>query len=153
MAKKKFPVGRIILILILILFFGIQFFGINRSVPQTDPSEDLMAITDPPSEIQALIHDACYDCHSYQTEYPWYSYVQPVSWFLQNHIDEAREHMNFSEWGEYSKDQQQSKFKHSGGMVAKEKMPLKSFKIEHPEARLTDEEIKMLSNWFLERSK
>ncbi|HYW96155.1 MAG TPA: heme-binding domain-containing protein, partial [Bacteroidales bacterium] len=120
-------------------------------VPQTDSSKDFMSIASPPQEIQALIHEACYDCHSFETQYPWYSYIQPVSWFLQGHIDEAREHMNFSEWAKYSIDTRKEKMEHASKMVSNRKMPLWSFRIEHPEARLTDQEIKTLANWFDQR--
>jgi hypothetical protein len=148
MAKKRLPAGWIILIVLLAIFIILQFFGINRSVPQTDPNKDFMAVANPPQEIQALMHDACYDCHSNETKYPWYSHIQPGGWFMQNHIDEAREHMNFSEWGDNSTDTQMDKLKHSANMVKRKKMPLKSYLFLHPEARLTDEEIGTLSDWF-----
>ncbi len=146
MAKKR--LARTILIILVGIFLLIQFFGINRSVPPTDPALDLMAVTQPPERIEYLIHQGCYDCHSYETEYPWYAYVEPVSWFLQSHITEAREHMNFSEWGNYSMNQRQKKFEHAARMVKNRKMPLWSFRIEHPEARLTDGQIDTLSHWF-----
>ena len=151
MAKKKLSAGWIILIIAAVIFLGIQFFGINRSVPSTDPNLDLMAVAQPPENVKNLIHQGCYDCHSYETKYPWYSHVQPVSWFLQDHIDEAREHMNFSKWGDYSPDVRREKLEHAGKMVKNRKMPLWSFRIEHPEARFTDQEIQTLSNWFKER--
>ncbi len=151
MANKKLSAGWIIVIIAAAIFIGIQFFGINRSVPSTDPGLDLMSVATPPERVRYLIHQGCYDCHSYETKYPWYSYIQPVSWFLQNHIDEAREHMNFSKWGTYSTDVRRDKLEHAGEMVEKRKMPLWSFRLEHPEARMTDKDIKTLTTWFSQR--
>ncbi len=148
MANKKRKIIWIVVIILVAVFIFIQFFGIDRSVPATDPSLDLMTVTNPPERVQYLIHQGCYDCHSYETQYPWYSYVQPVSWFLRGHIKEARDHMNFSIWGQYSADTQKDKLKHAARMVKSRKMPLWSFRIEHPEARMTDADIDTLDNWF-----
>ncbi len=153
MAKKKRSIGWIILIIVVVAFIFIQFFGIKRSVPQTDPALDIMAMTNPPEEVQNLLHQGCYDCHSYETVYPWYSHVQPVGWFLESHIDGAREHLNFSEWGKYNKGTQENKLKHAARMVEKGKMPLKSYKLEHPGARFTQAEIDTLTTWFSSRQK
>jgi len=148
MAKKRRSPVLIILIILAVIFGGIQFFSIDRSVPSTDPALDLMAVTNPPAHVRNLIHQGCYDCHSYETEYPWYAYVEPVSWFLEGHIHQARNQINFSEWGTYSRETQLKIFKHASHMVQSRKMPLWSFRIEHPEARFTDDDIKTLTAWF-----
>ena len=83
---------------------------VDRSVPQEiDKQNDLIAMTDPSQEIVSLLHTACYDCHSYETKYPWYAYTAPTKWFMQKHVNEGREHLNFSIWGNYSQDKKSHK--------------------------------------------
>ena len=84
---------------------------------------------------RALAKRACFDCHSNETTWPWYSHVAPTSWFLQSHVDEGREHLNFSEWNKpYRAAGKASREVKSGGM------PLSSYLLMHPEARLSDAE-------------
>lgn len=70
----------------------------DRSVPAVDPTTDLLKMTTASSSIRDMVVGACYDRHSYQTEYPWYAYVTPVNFWLQDHIDEGREVLNYSRW-------------------------------------------------------
>ena len=76
-----------------------QFFRIDKSAPEVVQGDDFIALMQPSEEVEALLKSACYDCHSNQTVYPWYANVAPVSWWLQHHVDEGREHLNFSVWG------------------------------------------------------
>ena len=98
--KKRKTLKRILIVL-LIVFVLIQFFRIDKSHPKIRKYQDFISITKPPAEIENLLRNACYDCHSYETEYPWYAEVAPVSWWLDHHVEEGREHLNFSTWGKY----------------------------------------------------
>src|SRR5271169_1947874 len=68
--------------------------------PRTNPPvvSDLMATNPPPPEIAAMLHAACYDCHSYETKWPWYSHIAPVSWLVAGDVRDGRHDMNFSDW-------------------------------------------------------
>lgn len=81
---------------------------------------------------------ACGDCHSNETKYPWYSKVAPISWFLAHHIEEGREHFNVSMWGHQKKNEGDEAVEE----VEEGEMPLKSYLLGHPEARLSDDEMK-----------
>jgi len=83
-------------------------------------------------ETRALARRACFDCHSNETVWPWYSHVAPMSWLVQHDVDEARHEMNFSEW-----DRPQDGADHAAKMVSRGKMPLRQYLLMHPQARLT----------------
>lgn len=127
----------------------IQFFGIDKTNPPVNAGEEFMALAEPPADIAKLLKDACYDCHSHETEYPWYTNIEPVSWWIAGHINEARGHLNFSKWGAYDAEKMAHKAEECGEEVEKGKMPLKSYLPMHPEARLSDAQRKRLSSWFL----
>ncbi len=140
MAKK-------IIVVLAILFVVIQFFRIDKDNPSYAASDDFMTVENAPKEIQVIMEKACYDCHSHQTEYPWYSNVAPVSWWLRHHIDEGREHLNFSEWAGYDAERREHKLEEMAEEVEEGEMPLNSYTWTHAGARLTDEEREMLVEW------
>jgi hypothetical protein len=130
------------------LFLLIQFFQIDKTNPPADPSKDYLTAEMPPPEMAALIKAACYDCHSNQTKYPWYSYVAPVSWLLRDHIVEGREHLNFSEWTAYPAAKKAEKLEECGEMVSEGEMPMYSYVWLHPEANLSAAQQSQLAAWF-----
>jgi mono/diheme cytochrome c family protein len=91
------------------------------------------------AQTKALVRRACYDCHSNETVWPWYSNVAPVSWLVQHDVDEGREHLNFSEW-----NREQRHAKDAAASIEEGEMPMAIYLPTHPEARLTDEETKAL---------
>lgn len=94
--KKKIALG------VLAVLIVMQFFGIDKNNPTSDPSKDFLALAgDVEPEVANLIKTACYDCHSHNTKYPWYTSVAPVSWWIKGHIDNAREELNFSTFADY----------------------------------------------------
>jgi hypothetical protein len=139
---------RTIVLLILLVVVLIQFLPVDRSAPPIDPAQDFVSVMRPPEGTARLIRDACYDCHSFETEYPWYAYVSPVAQWLQGHIKEGRKHMNFSIWATYPADDQDHSMKECVEMVEEKAMPLKSFTWAHPEARLTDAQRSELVEYF-----
>lgn len=130
------------------LFVLLQFFQIDKTNPETEENNDFIKMYNPPTEIANHIQAACYDCHSNKTSYPWYSNLQPVGWFLKNHIDEGRRELNFSEFGSYSAKKQAHKLEECEELIGDNEMPLKSYTITHKEAVLTDVQKKMVMDYF-----
>ena len=139
-----------ILLALLAIFIILQFFQIDKTSPEYDNSQDFLAITNPPAEVSFIIKTACYDCHSYETKYPWYTSTQPVGWWIKDHIDEGRSELNFSEWGTYTFRRADHKLDESIELVEELEMPLPSYLRAHKEARLTDAQRETLTNWFSE---
>lgn len=137
-----------LLILLVALLVIIQFFQPDRSVPAYDPSRDFITIMQPPAEVQEMLRVACYDCHSYQTEWPWYTYVQPVGWWIGHHVEEGREHLNFSEWGNYSLEDQAHALEEAAEEVEEGNMPLKPYTIMHADAHLSEAQRAVLVEWL-----
>src|SRR5690606_40665170 len=79
-----------VLVVLLVAFIIIQFFPIDRENPPINKGMDFLTIKNTPESTAALIRNGCYDCHSNETKYPWYTNIQPVAWFLKSHIDEGR---------------------------------------------------------------
>lgn len=102
-----------------------------------------------PAEVAGILKDACNDCHSNKTEYPWYSNVQPVAWWLSNHINEGKRHLNFSKFTDRSVAYQNHKFEETIEMVEEKEMPLPSYTWLglHPGANLTDQQRLVIINW------
>ncbi len=129
-------------------FVIIQFFRIDKTVRKADPATDFVWITNPPGEVMSLLKVACYDCHSYQTQYPWYTNVAPISWWIGHHIEEARDHLNFSIWGTYDSSDQLDLLYACADEVEKGRMPLASYTWIHGAAKLTDYQRGLLKDWF-----
>ena len=129
-------------------FILIQFFPIDKNNPAPTPKMDFLQIKNTPENTANLIRNACYDCHSNESKYPWYSNVQPIGWFLENHIKEGRKELNFSTFATYDKKRQAHKLFEAAEMIEKKEMPLESFVIAHPEAKLTTEERKQMMDYF-----
>lgn len=137
-----------IIIVVIALFVIIQFFTIDKTNPAIDEQKDFINITKPPTEVASMIKNACYDCHSNETKYPWYSNVAPVSWVLKNHITEGRRHVNFSLWADYENKKQSKKLDHIIEMINEGEMPMKPYALMHSEADLSDAQKKELVDWF-----
>ena len=106
-----------------------------------------------PENIQPILQRACYDCHSNETVWPWYSNITPVSFFLTHHVEDARKELNFSEWENYKPKRKKRKFKEIVEQVKETEMPLPSYLLIHTNAKLSDEEMKTLCSWAEEEEK
>lgn len=137
-----------ILIVLLVVFVIMQFFRITSTNAPVVVANDFISLTNPTSEVKTLLKSACYDCHSNQTRYPWYSEVAPVSWWLQDHVDEGKEHLNFSIWGTYSAKRSDHKLEECAEEVEEGEMPLDSYTWSHGDAKLTAEQRKLLEGFF-----
>ena len=142
--KKWF---RRLLVLLLVLFIAIQFIRPDTNNPEYNPKMDMLVLMDPPEEVSNVIRNACYDCHSHQTVYPWYGQVAPASWMVSHHVKEGREHLNFSNWGFLYEEEQEDAMEEMGEEVREGEMPLPGYSLVHPEARLSDHEKKLVANW------
>ena len=105
-------------------------------------------MTGAPDDVANLLRASCYDCHGHTTQYPWYSYIAPVSWWIKNHVNEGRQHLNFSTWNEYSIKKRIHKLEECAEMIENQHMPLPSYINLHEEAVLTEAERQKLVIWF-----
>lgn len=128
---------------ILIVFIGIQFIPIDGRRPVVDPK----AALHPPAEVETILRASCYDCHSDETRWPWYTYVAPVSWWLASHVHEGRENLNFSKWNEMTANKQADTLSDIADEVSTGQMPLPIYLTVHRAARLTPEQIRTLTAW------
>jgi len=136
-----------VLILLLIVFVGIQFVPTNRNQSTEILDTDFSKTFEVPQDVQQLLETSCYDCHSNNTNYPWYNKIQPVSWFLEHHIEEGKEELNFSDFGSYSGRKQKSKLKSVISQIEDDKMPMPSYTFMHADAKLSEADKKLLINW------
>lgn len=132
---------------ILILFVAIQVFRPSRTNPPEAAGETIEAKAPFTPQAGDAFARACADCHSNRTDWPWYSEVAPVSWFVANHVNHARSHMNVSHWHEYTDSEAKRYLDKMCRMTRGHDMPLASYRIMHSEARLTDEEIESICQW------
>jgi hypothetical protein len=134
---------------LLLLTFGlIQFIPKpERNISAAITKNSIEKIYPIPDTALTILKAACYDCHSNNTSYPWYSNIQPAAWFLNKHIIEGKTELNFDEFGTYSKRRQQSKLKAIVNQVKDGEMPLTSYKILHNAARLSENEANQIINW------
>ncbi|MDX9909004.1 MAG: heme-binding domain-containing protein [Bacteroidales bacterium] len=126
-------------LLLLVVLVGLQFFPAGTNHSTTIPATDFVKTFETPEQVAQILRTSCYNCHSNNTNYPWYSRVQPVGWFLENHINKGKEELNFSEFGSYSDRKQKSKLTSMISQVEDGEMPLTSYTSIHREARLSAE--------------
>ncbi|WP_339887195.1 heme-binding domain-containing protein [uncultured Flavobacterium sp.] len=140
--------SKIILLILLIVFVGIQFFPTKRNQSESVPNTDFMVVNNVPQNIYNSLQTSCYDCHSNNTSYPWYNKVQPVAWILENHIEEGKSELNFSEWESYSDRRKRSKLKSIISQIEDDKMPLTSYTLIHRDAVLSKEQKTEIIDWI-----
>lgn len=136
-----------ILLIVLAGFIVIQLIQPARNTNGQVLPADISKVVFMPENVESLLREACYDCHSNHTRYPWYSYVQPVGWILARHISNGKAELNFSDFGSYSKRRQQSKLKAIADQVKDDEMPLVSYRFMHSEARLSKREKSIIIDW------
>jgi hypothetical protein len=139
---------KISLLVLLIVFVGIQFIPTKRNQSENVPKTDFIIVNNAPKNIKNTFQTSCYDCHSNNTLYPWYNKVQPVAWLLENHIEEGKAELNFSEWDLYSDRRKKSKLKSIISQIEDNEMPLSSYTIIHKNANLSIEQKNEIINWI-----
>ena len=143
--KKTIQISLLVLALGLV---GGQFVKPDRDIPTYDSMDDIMSIEVGSEEVSKAFKRACYDCHSYETAYPWYAEVFPLSFWIQKHVDEGREELNFSEWASYSAKRKKHKLEECIEEVEKNHMPLKSYTWMHTRSNWTQEEEVLVMEWW-----
>ena len=118
-----------------------------QMVPSDRTNPPVRSDVGAPDEVKVILRRACYDCHSHETRWPWYSRVAPVSWWISGHVKDARGDLNFSEWPGFDFELQGMAFRDIERQVSKGEMPPRSYKILHPEARLTPAERELIIDW------
>jgi cytochrome c551/c552 len=138
----------IVLLVILVIIVGIQFVRIDKNNPESNPEKDFIALENPPEEVKVMLKNACYDCHSHQTVYPWYTNVAPFSWVIGKHITEGRKHLNFSTWADYKRDKQLHMLEEAAEEVKEGHMPIPNYTWMHSEAKLSDADRSKMTDWL-----
>ncbi len=138
---------KIIAIVLVVAFIVIQFIRPDFTNPPVTQAETLEANLQVPENVQSIINRSCKDCHSNETKYPWYSYIQPSAWFLANHIQEGRGQLNMSEWKSLTATRQKRKLSEVCQQVQSKEMPLPSYLWIHRDAVMSDADIKTLCDW------
>lgn len=141
-------ISKIILLILLIVFVGIQFIPTKRNLSEIVPNTDFMIVNNVPNSIKTTLQTSCYDCHSNNTYYPWYNKVQPVAWILESHIEEGKAELNFSDWNTYSNRRKKSKLKSIVSQIEDDKMPLISYTLIHKDAVLTQKQKTEIIDWI-----
>lgn len=136
-----------ILLGLLAVLLAAQLFQIDKNSPTYDLDNDMLAQVTAPAEVKDILKQACYDCHSYETKYPWYTNIAPFSWWIDEHIQDGRRHLNFSEWGNYDLKKKKHKLEELIHEVEEGEMPLNSYTWAHSEANLSEEQIEALISW------
>lgn len=137
--------SKIILLVVILILAAIQFIPHERELVTINTAHDFRTDN---TELKNILRKACYDCHSFETNYPWYANVVPVNYWLNNHINEGREHLNFSEWNAYPAGDQKHSAKEIVEVVEEKEMPMLSYWIVHWDAKLTDAERKVIIDAF-----
>ncbi|HEV8539405.1 MAG TPA: heme-binding domain-containing protein [Bacteroidota bacterium] len=129
------------------LLVVIQFIRPEKNVPDGSPLNDIGGKFTVPEDVVVVLRTSCYDCHSNETRYPWYAEIQPVGWWLNDHIHDAKEELNFSEFANYRPRRQYRKFEEITDQVKEGEMPLPSYLILHNDAKLSPAHKERLTGW------
>lgn len=144
---KKGKVVKITIGILLVLFILIQFIPFEFPQSSFDNNTELILFHPSDQEVKGIIKTACYDCHSFETRYPWYSYVAPVKWLVIQDIRDGREELNFSEWEKMEKREQIKMLEEIKEEVEGGSMPLPIYTLMHRDARLSEGQKIKLSEW------
>ncbi|MCF6170110.1 MAG: heme-binding domain-containing protein [Bacteroidales bacterium] len=141
MKKKTIWIGLLAIILI------IQLIPSGKPEVERNNPDDLLQNNPVPEKVGKLLRAACYDCHSNESNYPWYAYVAPVSFLVYYDIRHGRDELNFSDWNTLGKIEQAKLLDEIGEAVEEEEMPLPIYPPLHPEARLSDADRQLITDW------
>ena len=124
-----------------------QFIRPEKNTSAATGKNDIATKYPVPDSVQAILKVACYDCHSNNTRYPWYAQIQPVGWWLSNHIKDGKRGLNFSEFTSYRIKKQFHRLDDINELAKKNEMPLSSYTFIHTDAKLTERQKSILVNW------
>ena len=135
------------LIVLVVFIVLVQLVPGNKNFSPHIFTQELYRVYNTPDNVQATLRKACYDCHSGNTHYPWYSHVQPVGWWLDRHVKDGKRHLDFYMFGTYTNAKKVKKLKEVAETLSEGEMPLSSYTLMHNEARLTPEEKDAIISW------
>lgn len=133
--------------ILLLAFIIIQFFRPEKNQSTAVSDNDITKKFAVSPEVQTVLKNSCYDCHSNNTTYPWYFNIQPTAWFLNSHIKDGKKGLNFSEFGAYRIGKQYHRFNDIIENVKQGEMPLDSYLWIHSNAKLSDGQKQLLTDW------
>lgn len=139
MKDRWWKIGGALLVLAVV---GIQLVPVER------PNPPVERVIRAPADVDSVLRRACWDCHSNQTEWPWYSHVAPISWYVAHDVEDGREHLDFTEWPE-DPEEARDLIDEIGEQVESGAMPPTSYRLMHPEARLDEETRQLLIDWSM----
>jgi uncharacterized membrane protein len=137
-----------LLLVLLIIFIAMQFIRPARNKNTQLLATDFTKLYMVPDTIQAVLQNACFDCHSNNTSYPWYSNIQPMALIMARHIKNGKEKLNFSDFGSNTTRKQISRLKGIANQIKDDEMPIASYKAMHKKANLTKEEKILIIDWM-----
>lgn len=143
-------VAKKIFIALLIIGIIIQFVRPSKNVQFASSDADIAKVFRMPVTISGMLRNSCYDCHSNNTHYPWYSELQPAAWYMARHIKQGKKDLNFSEFGNYSVRKQQSKLRAIANAMQEGTMPINSYLWIHQNANLSKEQKSSIIQWATE---
>ncbi len=136
-----------ILYVLLAAFIIIQFIRPKQNISAGPFTNDVTTKFATSDDVALILKTSCYDCHSNNTKYPWYYHVQPVAWWLQDHVNEGKKELNFSEFATFTPKRQRKKFQEIDELVAEGEMPLESYTLIHKYAKLSAEQKAAIKKW------
>lgn len=138
-----------VLLTLFALFLLIQLYQPARNIDKGQaPSDGFSSFYNVPKNIQDVLQNSCYDCHSNNINYPTYSYIQPARYLMEKHIKEGKEELNFNEWTNYSVRKQRNKLNGIIEQIEEDKMPLDSYTLLHKNAKLSTKQKAEIINWL-----
>ena len=132
---------------LLIVFIAIQFIQPAHNISGQVLPTDITKTVNVPDKVLAIFKNSCYDCHSNNTRYPWYVYIQPMGWMMARHIKNGKDNLDFSDFGSYSQRKQANKLRAIETSIKEGSMPLSSYTIMHGDAKLSTEDKKLITDW------
>ena len=136
-----------ILLALLIVFIAIQFIQPAHNISGQVLPTDITKTVNVPDKVLDIFKNACYDCHSNNTRYPWYVHIQPMGWMMARHIKSGKDNLNFNDFGSYSKRKQANKLRAIETSIKEGAMPLSSYVSMHTDARLSAEDKNLITDW------
>lgn len=139
MTKRRwgYVIGGLVLLLLVIQVIPVA--------PADNPAGEQEVMV--PPEVAHILRTSCYDCHSFETTWPWYANVAPAKWLVRDHVEEGRKHLNFSAWNRYNPDRARHKWEEVAEQVEEGHMPIRSYLLLHRDAALTDADRQLLVSW------
>jgi len=132
---------------VLIVFVLAQFFGPEKNVGDLTSNDAFLAETNPPEDVKAILTNACFDCHSDNTKYPWYNTITPLNYWLNDHIIDGKKHFDVSKWNDYSLKKKDHKLDELIEKVRGKEMHLPSYTWTHGDADLSPDQIEAVVTW------